>query len=133
VFKESSLRRTLKLYFDYYHGLRTHLSLEKDAPETRPVQAPELGLVKGGFLHRAGYAVSRIFVTQTDSGHKRFNYSEFAGNAVTAGISNHYSPLQEGTVSNTLTTWGTQIMWDTVAREARNSGPTSVVGFTKGN
>jgi len=34
VFNESSLRRTLKSYFDYYHGVRTRLSLEKDAPET---------------------------------------------------------------------------------------------------
>ena len=45
VFNEFSLRRTLKSYFDYYHGVRTHLSLEKDAPETRPVQPPELGSV----------------------------------------------------------------------------------------
>ena len=43
VFNESGLRRTLKSYFDYYHAVRTHLSLEKDAPETRPVQPPELG------------------------------------------------------------------------------------------
>jgi transposase InsO family protein len=57
VFGESSLRRTLKSYFDYYHGARTHLSLEKDAPETRPVQPPELGSIVelpevGGLHHR---------------------------------------------------------------------------------
>jgi len=57
VFNESSLRRTLKSYFGYYHGARTHLSLEKDAPETRPVQPPELGAVVelpevGGLHHR---------------------------------------------------------------------------------
>jgi len=57
VLNESSLRRTLKSYFDYYHGARTHLSLEKDAPETRPVQPPELGSVielpeVGGLHHR---------------------------------------------------------------------------------
>jgi hypothetical protein len=45
VLNESSVRRTLKSYFAYYHGARTHLSLEKDAPETRPVQPPELGSV----------------------------------------------------------------------------------------
>jgi hypothetical protein len=45
VFNEWSLRRTLKSYFDYYHGARTHLSLEKDAPETKPVQPPKLGPV----------------------------------------------------------------------------------------
>jgi len=57
VFGESSLRRTLKSYFDYYHGARTRLSLEKDAPETRPVQPPEQGSIVelpevGGLHHR---------------------------------------------------------------------------------
>jgi putative transposase len=36
VFHEASLRRTLALYFQYYHGARTHLALEKDSPEPRP-------------------------------------------------------------------------------------------------
>src|SRR5208282_1991686 len=57
VFSESSLRRTLKSYFSYYHGARTHLSLEKDTPETRPIQPPGLGSVVelsevGGLHHR---------------------------------------------------------------------------------
>jgi putative transposase len=55
VFNEFSPRRILKLYFDYYHGVRTHLSLEKDAPEMRPVQPPEPGsiveLAEVGGLH----------------------------------------------------------------------------------
>jgi hypothetical protein len=45
VFNESSLRRTLKSYFSYYRRARTHLSLGKDAPQTRPIQPPELGSV----------------------------------------------------------------------------------------
>jgi hypothetical protein len=45
VFSELSLRRTLKLQFDYYQRSRTHLVLEKDAPEPRPVQLCELGAV----------------------------------------------------------------------------------------
>jgi putative transposase len=32
VFGETSLRRSLHSYSDYYHGSRTHLSLSKDAP-----------------------------------------------------------------------------------------------------
>src|SRR5208282_994075 len=44
VLSESSLRRTLDLYFDYYHRARTHLSLEKDSPEPRSVQPPSPGL-----------------------------------------------------------------------------------------
>jgi transposase InsO family protein len=39
VFNQSSLRRILRSYLDYYHESRTHLSLEKDAPVSRPVQS----------------------------------------------------------------------------------------------
>ena len=57
VFGEGSLRRTLSSYFSYYHRTRPHFSLEKDAPEPRPVQPPELGRVLalrevGGLHHR---------------------------------------------------------------------------------
>jgi hypothetical protein len=45
VFSESSLRRTLSAYCGYYHNWRTHLSLGKDAPEARPVEAVSEGKV----------------------------------------------------------------------------------------
>jgi putative transposase len=45
VFHEASLRRTLRLYFDYYHGSRTHLSLGKDCPEPRFVQPSYMGQI----------------------------------------------------------------------------------------
>ena len=55
VFNERSLRRILASYFDYYHRSRTHLSLGKDSPETRPVHPPEIGpavaLPRVGGLH----------------------------------------------------------------------------------
>src|SRR4030088_2133911 len=35
---EAHLSRTLKAYASYYNEVRTHRSLHKDAPETRPVQ-----------------------------------------------------------------------------------------------
>jgi transposase InsO family protein len=38
VFGEVHLRRTLAAYANYYNELRTHLSLEKDAPDHRLVQ-----------------------------------------------------------------------------------------------
>jgi putative transposase len=38
VFQESSLRRMLSAYGAYYHRWRTHLSLDKDAPDARRVQ-----------------------------------------------------------------------------------------------
>jgi len=39
VLDETSLRRILRRYFDYYHESRTHLSLDKDAPVPRPAHA----------------------------------------------------------------------------------------------
>lgn len=55
VLSEKHLRRILHNYFNYYHNWRTHLSLDMDCPESRPVQAkgkilefPEIG----GLHHR---------------------------------------------------------------------------------
>lgn len=52
---ETGLRRVLKDYFAYYERCRTHVSLEKDAPVSRPVDPPSLGFViespKIGGLH----------------------------------------------------------------------------------
>jgi hypothetical protein len=47
---------------------------------------------KGRFWGRVGYATSRIFVTRTDSGGTRFNYSEVLGNSIAVGVSNAYYP-----------------------------------------
>jgi len=57
VFNESSLRPILKAYFEYYEHSRTHLALEKDAPESRAIQPREDGIVVelpqvGGLHHR---------------------------------------------------------------------------------
>ena len=43
VFNEASLHQNVKAFVSYYHHTRTHLSLAKDTPETRAVQATELG------------------------------------------------------------------------------------------
>lgn len=45
---------------------------------------------KGNVWSRAGYAFSAIFVTHTDSGTVRFNYSEWVGNAAGTAFSNVY-------------------------------------------
>jgi len=57
VFHETSLRRILRSYLDYYHRSRTHLSLGKDSPEPRSVQPEPMGRVValpqvGGLHHR---------------------------------------------------------------------------------
>ena len=45
VLGEPHLRRILTRYVAYYHRARTHLSLEKDAPDGRPIERPEMGTV----------------------------------------------------------------------------------------
>jgi putative transposase len=50
------LRRILTRYFAYYHRARTHLSLDKDAPDVRPIQQPGVGPIMaipevGGLHH----------------------------------------------------------------------------------
>jgi putative transposase len=57
VFNERHLRRVLSSYQDYYHRTRTHLSLMKDCPDSRPVHPPTRGKViaipqVGGLHHR---------------------------------------------------------------------------------
>src|SRR4029077_14244164 len=57
VLNEAGLRRVLKSYFDYYERSRTHLSLGKDAPISRPIQPAAMGRVVeipevGGLHHR---------------------------------------------------------------------------------
>ena len=57
VLDELHLRRILKSYLNYYHSCRTHLSLEKDGPDSRPVEPSEMGKViaipkVGGLHHR---------------------------------------------------------------------------------
>jgi transposase InsO family protein len=57
VLNEASLRRIIRSYFQYYEHSRTHLALEKDVPESRAIQPPELGVVVelpqvGGLHHR---------------------------------------------------------------------------------
>lgn len=46
----------------------------------------------GNIWSRTAYAFSAIFVTHTDSGNLRFNYSEWVGNAAGTAISNVYHP-----------------------------------------
>jgi transposase InsO family protein len=45
VLNEAGLRRILRSYFDYYERSRTHLSLGKDAPISRPIQHAAMGWV----------------------------------------------------------------------------------------
>ena len=57
IFNERHLRRVLSSYFQYHHKTRTHLSLDKDCPETRSIHPRTAGNViafpeVGGLHHR---------------------------------------------------------------------------------
>jgi transposase InsO family protein len=57
VLGERHLRRILTRYLVYYHQARTHLALDKDAPDVRPIALPSIGKIVqlpevGGLHHR---------------------------------------------------------------------------------
>jgi transposase InsO family protein len=54
VFSATGLRRLMDLYCAYYEHSRTHLSLNKDAPISRPIAAPDgrvVAIPQVGWLH----------------------------------------------------------------------------------
>jgi hypothetical protein len=85
---------------------------------------------QGGFLHRTGYAVTRIVITRGDSGRTQFNFSEIIGAGLAAAISTYsYHPEStfistpsnphlfvpsDRTFLNTCSVWGTQVSLDTM-------------------
>ena len=55
VFGEPHLRHLLRSYANYYNYARTHLSLNKDCPEARPIETVGLILpvqILGGLHHQ---------------------------------------------------------------------------------
>ena len=77
---------------------------------------------KGGFLHRAWYAGTRVLVTRSDSGEAQINFSEILGNCLAAAISNAYHPGPR-TLGSNINIWGTQIGWDAVSYEMKEFWP----------
>ena len=78
---------------------------------------------EGGMFGRIAYAASRSVVTRTRAGAATFNIAEIAGTAGAAGLSNLYYSPADRTVSGTMSRWGTQLMWDTVANELKEFWP----------
>lgn len=67
----------------------------------------------GGFLKRAGHAISRVVLTRSDSGQSQFNYSEVFGAGMAAAISTYsYHPAQDKNFGTVASVWGTQMGWD---------------------
>jgi len=73
-------------------------------------------LGKGGFTHRAGYALSRIVITRSDKGGgSTFNSSEVVGAGISSALSNLYYPTPERTFGNTMDKYGVNLGIDAVA------------------
>jgi len=89
-------------------------------------------LGKGGFWRRTGYAISRIFVTRTDSGGEQFDYSEIVGSALSAGISTYsYHPASDRNIRNALSVWGSQVGYDTLTIVMKEFWPDIRQHFSK--
>ena len=80
-------------------------------------------LRKGSAWHRAGYAATRTVITKSRSGEAQFNVSDIGGNALAAAVSNLYYPSNDRSTVQTLTRWGTQVMWDAVSNELKEFWP----------
>jgi hypothetical protein len=76
----------------------------------------------GSFWSRTVYAATRVFVTRTDSGGTRFNFSEVLGNAAGTAISNAYYPDSRD-VSDNVGKLGEQIGIDAVSQVLKEFWP----------
>jgi hypothetical protein len=77
----------------------------------------------GGFVKRAGYALTRTVITRSDSGKEVFNASEVFGSGASAGISNLYYPKAERSFGNTGSQWGLDVGIDALSFVAKEFWP----------
>jgi len=80
-------------------------------------------LYRGGFFHRAGYAVTRLLITRNDRGAHRFNVSEIFGSVAAAEISSRYYPRQERSAGEVLERWSSQFLNDGVSNMIQEFWP----------
>ncbi len=76
----------------------------------------------GSKTSRVAYAATRIFVTRTDSGGTRFNYSELVGNSIATGLSNLYYP-ESRTFSDNIQKLGVQLATDAFSNVLKEFWP----------
>ena len=89
-------------------------------------------LARGGFLKRTSYALSRAFITRSDSGSEVFNVSEVIGAGASAGLSSLYYPSRERSFSNTGEEWGLDIGIDAASFVAKEFWPNIRHAFLRG-
>ncbi len=78
---------------------------------------------EGKFSRRSYYAMNRLFVTRTDAGRTRFNYSESVGNAAAAALSNIYHPAEDRTAARNASTFAFLILYDGLSNELKEFWP----------
>lgn len=79
-------------------------------------------MAEGTKMHRTLYALSRIFVTRTDSGGTTFNFAEVVGNGIGAGIGlAYYSDSRN--VSSYMENWGTAVGTDAASQVLKEFWP----------
>ncbi len=81
-----------------------------------------IGPTRGSKKYRAGYALSRVMVTRTDSGGTRFNFSEWTGNAIGTALSNTYHPDGRDVTDN-VTKLLTAVATDAVSQVLKEFWP----------
>lgn len=69
-------------------------------------------LAVGSAWKRAGYALTRVLVTRTDRGKRRFNTSEIGGNLMAAGIANLYYPQENRSAGETMEKFTVNVVSD---------------------
>jgi hypothetical protein len=87
----------------------------------------------GSVWRRTGYSVSRIFVTRNDAGHRRFNFSEILGSATAAGLYHAYHPASDRTIGYTVSSWWSQITYDTLSIVLKEFWPDIRRKFSSGS
>jgi hypothetical protein len=80
-------------------------------------------LYRGGFFHRAGYALSRLCIARKDSGGTTFNFSEILGSGVAAEVSGRYYPRQERSAGETVERWSSQLLNDGIGNVVEEFWP----------
>jgi len=78
---------------------------------------------KGNFFRRFSHAAFRVVITRGEKSQKpQFNFSEFLGNGMAAGLSNTYHPGPH-TIASTADVEGTQIVLDAAGYELKEFWP----------
>jgi hypothetical protein len=77
----------------------------------------------GRVSSRMWYAATRIFVTRTDAGTNRFNFSEVVGNSIAVGVSNAYYPEGDRDVGDNLQKLGLQFGTDALSNVLKEFWP----------